>query len=289
MNENTLLRCAGRLVCILGLGTLSVMLTGCGTTKTSTATEQLLMSNAVDTSVARMNFVPLKGKTVFLDTQFITAVKGFGFVNASYVISALRQQLVTSGCLLQDAASDAEVIVEARVGTLGTDNHDVVYGIPSTSLISSAASLMSSAPPVPALPEMSIAKRVDNSGIAKLAVFAYRREDRERVLQSGTQLARSTSSDFWILGAGPFQWGTIHRQTQFAGNPIDLPLIGSDPSQWTAKQTDAADSYQQPRDYTQPPPSEEPIQPANHEMEPSQENDGQPAEKLQPYEKNPFF
>jgi hypothetical protein len=244
--------CRIRMTLLVSCLVLTGLATGCGTTKTTTATQHLLMSNALDTSIASMDFGTLAGKKVYLDTQYVQEVKGFGFVNSHYIISSLRQQLVSSGCRLQDSAADAEVIVEARVGTLGVDNHDVVYGIPSTSVLSSAAALMTSSPALPAIPEISFAKRVDSSGIAKLAVFAYRREDRQGLWQSGTQLARSTSSDFWILGAGPFQWGTIHDGTRFAGKPIDLPLIGSDQAQLTSVQAAAMESYQQPANYLKP-------------------------------------
>ena len=68
---------------------------GCGTTNSRSATEQMLMSDAVDRVISDINFAPLAGQTIYLDTTYIAAVKGIGFVNAPYVISSLRQQLTT--------------------------------------------------------------------------------------------------------------------------------------------------------------------------------------------------
>ena len=42
---------------------------GCGTTKTRVATEQLLMSDAVDAAVARVDFRAMAGEKVYFDTQ----------------------------------------------------------------------------------------------------------------------------------------------------------------------------------------------------------------------------
>jgi len=47
----------------------SVVLAGCGTTKSRSATEQLLISDAVDRAIAIIDFSPLADKTVFLDTK----------------------------------------------------------------------------------------------------------------------------------------------------------------------------------------------------------------------------
>jgi hypothetical protein len=72
--------------------------------------------------------------------------------------------------------------------------------------------------PVPAaIPEIPIAKRRDQRGIAKIAVFAYHRETGTPVWQSGVAHQESSSNDVWILGAGPFQRGTIYEGTAFAG------------------------------------------------------------------------
>jgi hypothetical protein len=79
---------------------------------------------------------------------------------------------------------------------------------------------MPNAPPIPPIPEVSLARKAEQQGAAKIAVFIYHRETRQPVWQSGIAQARSTSKDRWILGAGPFQSGTIYEKAQFAGNEV---------------------------------------------------------------------
>jgi hypothetical protein len=76
--------------------------------------------------------------------------------------------------------------------------------------------------PVPGavIPEIPIAKRRDQKGIAKIAVFAYHRETGTPVWQSGLVHQESSSNDVWILGAGPFQRGSIYEGTAFAGKQL---------------------------------------------------------------------
>jgi len=198
---------------------------GCGSTKQHTVTEQLLSSDAVDRAVGQIDFTVLRGRKVYLDTSYVQPVKNIGFVNDRYIVSSLRQQMAAAGCQLQDAANDAEVIVEPRIGALGTDSHEVVYGIPSNNLLSSVASIAPNAPAVPVLPEISIAKKNEYMGAAKIAVFAYERESRDPLWQSGIAQAESNARDVWLLGAGPFQNGTIYDRTHFAGSEIELPLV----------------------------------------------------------------
>ncbi len=197
---------------------------GCGTTKTRSATEQLLISDAVDRSIAVIDFAPLAGKAVYLDTKYLVVVKGIGFVNAEYVTSALRQQMLASGCLLQDKVEDAEYVVEARIGALGTDGHDVTYGIPPSSGIAQAAEMLPNVPRVP-IPDISLARKEDLLGASKVAVFAYHRETKIPVWQSGISVATSNARDTFVLGVGPVQDGTIYHGTHFAGSRMQIPLL----------------------------------------------------------------
>jgi hypothetical protein len=79
--------------------------------------------------------------------------------------------------------------------------------------------------PVPAaIPEIPFAKRRDQRARAKIAVFAYHRETGTPVWQSGLANHESSANDVWILGAGPFQRGTIYEGTEFAGTTINNEL-----------------------------------------------------------------
>ncbi len=75
---------------------------GCGSTKSFTATEQLLVSDAVDTTVSKIDFRPLMGRKVFLDNSYLPTQKGVPnpnplLVHSEYVSSSLRQQMLAAG------------------------------------------------------------------------------------------------------------------------------------------------------------------------------------------------
>ena len=200
----------------------SVWFLGCGTTTQRLATEQLLISDAVDSAINRIDFSHLSGRSVFLDTTYLRPVRGIGFVNSDYIISSLRQQLTAARCKIHDKREDAEIIVEPRVGALGTDGHEITYGIPQqqTGQIATAAAALTSTPLIPALPELSFARLDAQQGIAKVMVFAYERESLRPVWQSGVAKSESSSRNSWWFGAGPFQKGTIYDGTRFAGSRL---------------------------------------------------------------------
>ena len=206
-----------KLLLVLVSPFLFVWIAGCGTTTTKLATEQLLMSDAVDSAISRIDFRYLEGKKVFLDTSYLQKVKAVGVVNADYIISSLRQQLTAARCLIQLKKEEAEIIVEPRVGALGTDGHELTYGIPKTTALTSAAAVFSNTPIAPSVPEISLGRNVAQSGIAKIIVFAYDQDTKLPIWQSGIAKSESTSSSTWLLGAGPFQKGTIYDGVRFAG------------------------------------------------------------------------
>lgn len=206
-----------RNVWLLGL---TILLAGCGTTRERRATDQLLLSDAVDRSIAQLNFGPFTGEKVYLDTKYLT-MQPDQIANVNYVTSSIRQQLFRYGCLLQPTEADADFIIEARIGTLGSDGHEVNFGIPASNTMSAAASAIVSVPAIPAIPEISFARRSVTSSAAKLALFAYRRATKEPVWQSGLAIGRSNATGRWVLGVGPFESGTIHDGTRFAGKNVD--------------------------------------------------------------------
>ena len=209
---------------------------GCGTTTKRSGTEQLLISEAVDNAVAKLQFHELRGHKVYFDTKFLDSVSSDEFINEDYVISAIRQQLTAAGALIQDSRKTANTIVEARVGALGTDGHEITYGIPKTGGLSAAASAISSTP-VAALPELSFAQTNAQAGVAKVIVFAYDQNTKEPIWQSGVAQAESNCSHTWVLGAGPFEKGSIYDSKRFAGKEIGNGLLGSS-ARYKNNQTD---------------------------------------------------
>lgn len=195
---------------------------GCGTTKWTetrrTATEQLLISDSMDQAVGRLDFRTLAGKKVYLDDTYLKDV-----VDANYLVSSLRQQLLAHGAILREKKEEADYVVEVRSGAVGTDMHSVLVGVPQVNLppAVSAVGLPT------ALPEIPLIKKTQQSAVTKILLFAYNRRTGRPLWQSGAVLAKSDASDVWIFGTGPFQKGTIYQGTQFAGErlPIKLPDV----------------------------------------------------------------
>ena len=193
------------------LAILLAMLVGCGTTRMSdskrTATEQLLVSQAIDRAVMRVDVRPLAGRKVFLETAFMDDVE-----DGKYLESALRHQLMASGCLLAKDRDSSDVVVEARAGAVGTDRSSVLLGIPATSVTLKGNETST--------PELVLAKRSEQRGVAKLSVYAYERESGQPIWQSGEEHVASHARDRWLFGAGPWQDGEIHDEPAFAGRAI---------------------------------------------------------------------
>ena len=205
----------------IGFAVLIVAGIGCGTTRMSdtqrTATEQLLISSAVDQAVSQIDFHWLAGKSVYFDPQYLD-----GTVDRGYVISSLRQQLLASACILQEDRTKAAYVVEARSGCIGTNRHSLLIGVPQMTVPTFVPGQPSQ------IPEIPLAKKNDEQGAAKLAVFAYNRLTGQRVWQSGTVEATSDARDMWIAGLGPFRNGTIAHGTELAGEELSLPLHRDD-------------------------------------------------------------
>jgi hypothetical protein len=200
---------------------LGGLLAGCGTTRMTdtqrTATEQLLISHAIDESVSAIDFSALRGKPVYFDPQFLD-----GTVDRGYLVSSLRQHLLANGCLLQEDRAQATYVVEARSGGVGTDRHSLLLGVPQMTL----PTILPGQPSQ--IPEIPFAKKNDQRGTAKIAVFAYNRKTGHPVWQSGTIQSVSRAKDLWLMGAGPFQNGSIRNGMDFAGEQLPLLTFGSD-------------------------------------------------------------
>lgn len=206
---------------------LCLIAAGCGTTTKQSATEQLLVSDAIDEAISQVDFRHLTGRKVFLDTTHLRHVKTIGFVNADYIISSIRQQLTAARCSILDRKEDADIVVEPRVGALGTDGHDITFGVPQSNQLSATASALGSTIPIPVIPEISFGRSNAQSGIAKIIVFAYDRETRQPVWQSGIARAESSSRNTWLFGAGPIQRGSIYNGVRFAGSELSVTNDGS--------------------------------------------------------------
>ena len=200
---------------------LFVFTAGCGTARTTdstrTATEQLLISDAVDRALEKMSFQQLSGYSVFLDTQRVE-----GVADKDYVIGAVREKLAAEGAALRAERSEADVIVELFVGALGTNRYEWFMGIPQVTLPPGAL------PTIPFLPELPVVKEIKQQGVAKIEAFAYDAETGMFIAHSGSQRSGTNNKSVYFLGLGPFESGTVTDRIKLAGSP--LPSFGDQAS-----------------------------------------------------------
>jgi hypothetical protein len=139
-------------------------LAGCSTTRESeparTATEQLLISTAVDRALDRMNLRIPEGTKIWVDAA------NFEGYDQKYAVGAIRDRLMREGGRLVADRGQADAVVEIRAGALSTDSDSLLIGIPSMDL------------PVPLAgqaktPELALVKKNHDEGVAKIGITAY--------------------------------------------------------------------------------------------------------------------
>jgi hypothetical protein len=141
-----------------------VVVAGCSSQRESqparTASEELLISSAVDHALDRLHVNIPKGTRVWVNAD------NFDGYDQKYAVGAIRDRLLRQGALLVTDKAQADTIVEIRSGALSTDQNGMLIGIPSMAL------------PVPfvgatSTPELSLLKRTNDKGVAKIGVTAY--------------------------------------------------------------------------------------------------------------------
>lgn len=184
-----------RLLVIMGLCVLPL---GCTTAVTSntarTSTEQLLISNAVDRALDKVDFQPFAGRTVYLEEKYIDCV------DKNYVIASLRHRLLTTGATLVAAADTAEIVVEARSGGVGTATSESFLGTPEIAL-----------PGMLTIPEVKMITRTRQEGAAKIGLVAYETATKRVLGPGGQALAQSDNNLWYAAGVGPFRSGSLKQ------------------------------------------------------------------------------
>src|SRR5262249_19760981 len=157
------------------------------------ATEQLVVSEAVDKAVATIDFSALSGQKVYFDTQYLDGLNMGPNGNVKYVISSLRQQMMAYDLRLQEKPETADFIVEGRIGVPEKDGYKVTSGFAGgAAAFSPRAFLPPPVPfPAPQMPNFSLGGRNHRAGSAKVGLFAYARGKREPVWQAGVKRGAS--------------------------------------------------------------------------------------------------
>jgi len=181
---------------IIMMGLLAAM--GCASTSTSntarTAREQMLLSNAVDQSLNKVDFTPLYGQKVYVEEKYLECV------DKPYIVGSVRHRALRAGALLTDKADEAEVVMELRSGGVGTDTSESFLGTTEIAL-----------PGMLTIPEIRFAERKTQFGYAKLGLVIYDAKSKEVLGDGGVALARADDTNWYMAGIGPFQKGSLRR------------------------------------------------------------------------------
>ncbi|MEZ5832031.1 MAG: DUF6655 family protein [Dongiaceae bacterium] len=196
---------AALVLAMLGLG-------ACTTVKESspqrTATEQLLISTAVDRAMEQMTLDIPTGTKVFVAADQLEGSDG------KYAAGAMKERLLQRGANLVDDRGKADVVVDMRAGALSIDDRQTLIGIDTFDV------------PVPfagqaaKIPQIALYKDKERLGVAKIVAFGYSATDGKLVDVSGPQFGYSHQDEKTLLFF--FTWRTSDLPKEPRANLLDL-------------------------------------------------------------------
>lgn len=171
----------------------ALVMTGCTeireTQPQRTATEQLLISTAVDQAVRQIDLHLPEGAAVYFDERYFEAY------DEGYALGSLRAYLLRAGVRLVTARDEADAIVEVRSGSLSINRKVELLGLPAIPL------------PIPAdpqleTPEVSAFRREQQLGVAKIALVAMDARTGALMDDDGPVFGIAWLDNWTVLGFG---------------------------------------------------------------------------------------
>lgn len=183
----------------LSLAALVSFCIGCTTTKQSntarTATEQLLISNAVDQSLNKIDFVPLAGSSVFVEEKYIDCV------DKGYIVASIRHKLLQAKASLATKIEEADTVMEIRSGAVGTDVTSSYLGVPGFTM-----------PGMIGIPDIKVINRDSQKAVAKLGIVVYDVKSKRERGDGGVSMAKADENNTYFMGFGPHQSGSLRYE-----------------------------------------------------------------------------
>ena len=186
----------------------------CTTTReTSTqrsATEQLLISTAVDRAIARVNLKIPVGTKVFVKADQLQ-----GSDDGKYAAGEMKDRLLRNGANLVDDKGKADAVVEVRAGALSIDEKQTLVGIDTFDA------------PIPfagqaaKIPQIAVYKDSVRQGVAKIAAFGYSTSDGELIDLTDPQFGYSHQYERTVLFF--FTWRSSDLPEEEKRNLLELP------------------------------------------------------------------
>lgn len=169
---------------------------GCASSATSntarTAKEQMLLSNAVDQSLDKVDFTPLYRQKVLVDDKYLECV------DKQYVVGSVRHRVMRAGGVLVADGKDAEIVMELRSGGVGTDTSESFLGTPEIAL-----------PGLLTIPEIRLAERKTQLGYSKIGMVIFDKSSGKVLGDGGMSMAQADDNNWYVFGVGPFQNGSL--------------------------------------------------------------------------------
>jgi hypothetical protein len=176
------------LALILAIPALGACTSTRETSPERSATEQLLISTAVDRAVEDIDLEIPQGTSVFLDAEQLEGSDG------EYAAGEMKDRLLRQGANLVRDRSRADAVVELRAGALSIDDRQTLVGIGSFDV------------PVPLagqaakIPEIAVYRQKERVGVAKLAAIGYRTADGKLIDSAGPQFGYShEDEEVWLF------------------------------------------------------------------------------------------
>lgn len=125
-----------------------------------TATEQLLLSSAVDHALDRLDLRIPPGTRLWVDDGYFDAF------DQGYAIGAIRDALLRRGGRLVRSRDQADAVVEIRAGALSVDEAETLVGIPSIAVPVPLTGIVDT-------PELALLKHAEQRGLVKIGMTIY--------------------------------------------------------------------------------------------------------------------
>ena len=173
------------------LTVLALFATGCHSIRITepqrTATEQLLLSTAIDEAVRDIDLSSLKGRAIFFDGTF------FESYDDGYAVGTIREAISKAGGRLIKDRAAADLVVEARSGGVGIDSRDSLFGLPELDIPIPFAGQVQT-------PEVALYKAQHADSIAKFALLSYEAKSGNFVDATGSMVGKAKFHHYKILG-----------------------------------------------------------------------------------------
>jgi hypothetical protein len=178
----------------------ALLLDGCTRVRVTepeqTATEQLLVSSAVDHALAAIKPPIPPGSKVYVDSEFFDTDK---VVLPKYTIAAVRDLILHSGGDLVADRASADLVVELRNGAQSINHKTLLVGIPALPIPIPLAGTVKT-------PEIALFKHDEQRGISKVALTIYGAKTGALAGSTAPVFGASHNTDWTVLLL--FNWTT---------------------------------------------------------------------------------